>query len=162
MVLHGPGYTNYIVSLVGRPVVAVSGSVAARLAPGPVSGGNPPPNMSVLLFLSWTTHTTVCCCCCLPCNQCSNGHGLLKKFWPMVIGCALRTAGSSIIWNYADPLTSLELLNTVYIYSVTLIISGYHIQMEERGEILYFLHKGVPRSYTWGPCCEVYYPGAWF
>ena len=37
-------------------------------------------------------------------------HGLLKKFWPMVIGCALRTAASSLIWNYADPLTSLELL----------------------------------------------------
>ena len=39
------------------------------------------------------------------------GHRLLKKFWPMVIGCVLRTAGSSIIWNYAEPLTSLELLN---------------------------------------------------
>ena len=25
------------------------------------------------------------------------GHGLLTKFWPMVIGCILRTAGSSII-----------------------------------------------------------------
>ena len=25
------------------------------------------------------------------------GHGLLKKFWPLVIGCVLRTAGSSII-----------------------------------------------------------------
>ena len=25
------------------------------------------------------------------------GHVLLKKFWPMVIGCVLRTAGSSII-----------------------------------------------------------------
>ena len=25
------------------------------------------------------------------------GHGLLKKFWPMVIGCVLRTAKSSII-----------------------------------------------------------------
>ena len=25
------------------------------------------------------------------------GHELLKKFWPMVIGCLLRTAGSSII-----------------------------------------------------------------
>ena len=25
------------------------------------------------------------------------GHGLLKKFWPMVIGCVQRTAGSSII-----------------------------------------------------------------
>ena len=24
-------------------------------------------------------------------------HGLLKKFWPMVIGCVLRTAGSYII-----------------------------------------------------------------
>ena len=25
------------------------------------------------------------------------GHGLLKKFWPLVLGCVLRTAGSSII-----------------------------------------------------------------
>ena len=25
------------------------------------------------------------------------GYGLLKKFWPLVIGCVLRTAGSSII-----------------------------------------------------------------
>ena len=25
------------------------------------------------------------------------GHGLLKKFWPMVIGWVLRTAGSSIV-----------------------------------------------------------------
>ena len=39
------------------------------------------------------------------------GHGLLKKFWPLVLGCVLRTAGSLIICNYADPLTSLELLN---------------------------------------------------
>ena len=32
------------------------------------------------------------------------GHRLLKIFWSMVIGCVLRTAGSSIICNYADPL----------------------------------------------------------
>ena len=38
-----------------------------------------------------------------------SGHGLLKKFWPFVIGCVLRTAGSYIIWNNADPLTSLLL-----------------------------------------------------
>ena len=25
------------------------------------------------------------------------GHGLLKKFWPLVLGCVLRTAGTSII-----------------------------------------------------------------
>ena len=25
------------------------------------------------------------------------GHGLLKKFWPLVIGFVLRTAGSSIV-----------------------------------------------------------------
>ena len=25
------------------------------------------------------------------------GHGLLKKFWPLVLGCVLRTVGSSII-----------------------------------------------------------------
>ena len=30
---------------------------------------------------------------------------LLKKCWPILIGCVLRTAGISPIWNYADPLT---------------------------------------------------------
>ena len=25
------------------------------------------------------------------------GHGLLKEFWPLVLGCVLRTAGNSII-----------------------------------------------------------------
>ena len=25
------------------------------------------------------------------------GHGVLNKFWPWVLGCVLRTAGSSII-----------------------------------------------------------------
>ena len=35
------------------------------------------------------------------------GHGLLKKFWTLVLGCVLRT----IIKNCADPLSSLELLN---------------------------------------------------
>ena len=40
------------------------------------------------------------CSYCLPCNHIvAIGHGLLKKFWPMVIGCVLRTAGSFIIWN---------------------------------------------------------------
>ena len=24
------------------------------------------------------------------------GHGLMKKFWPIVIGCVLRTAGISL------------------------------------------------------------------
>ena len=48
------------------------------------------------------------------------GHGLLKKIWPLVLGCVLCTAGSSIIWNYADPLTSLELLN----YYLTLVMSS--------------------------------------
>ena len=36
----------------------------------------------------------------------------------LVLGCVLRTAGSSFMWNYADPLTSLELLN----YYLTLAI----------------------------------------
>ena len=48
------------------------------------------------------------CCCCLPCNHCSN---CWRNFGLLVLGCVLRTAGNSIIWNYADPLTSLELLN---------------------------------------------------
>ena len=47
--------------------------------------------------------------CCLPCNHCSIWHGLLKKFWLLVIGYVLRNARSSITWNYADPLTSLLL-----------------------------------------------------
>ena len=40
----------------------------------------------------------------------------------MVIGCVLRTAGSSIILNYADPLTSLELLTCIYIYIYYILI----------------------------------------
>ena len=37
------------------------------------------------------------------------GHGVVEEI--LAFGTWLRTAGSSIIWNYADPLTSLELLN---------------------------------------------------
>ena len=48
------------------------------------------------------------------------GRGLVKKCWPLLKGWALRTAGSFIIRNYADPLTSLELLN----YYLTLAMSG--------------------------------------
>ena len=39
----------------------------------------------------------------------------------MVIGCVLRIAESSIIWNYADPLTSLEQL---YHYLTLAMSSG--------------------------------------
>ena len=39
------------------------------------------------------------------------GHGLLKKLCLLVLGCVLRTAGSSMICNYSDPLSTLELLN---------------------------------------------------
>ena len=49
--------------------------------------------------------------------------------WPMVIGCILRTAGSFIIWNYADPLTSLELLN----YYLTLVLL-FRTDTEEEDE----------------------------
>ena len=35
------------------------------------------------------TFLTKQCCCCLPFNHYSNSHGLLKKYWPMVIGCVL-------------------------------------------------------------------------
>ena len=31
------------------------------------------------------------------------GHGLLKKFWPLVLGCVLRTAGSSLILKLCRP-----------------------------------------------------------
>ena len=37
--------------------------------------------------------------------------GCWRNFGLLVQGCVLRTAGNSIIWNYANPLTSLELLN---------------------------------------------------
>ena len=78
------------------------------------------------------------CCCCLPCNHCSNRHGLLKKFWPfLVIGCVLRTAGSSFMWNYADPLTSLELLN----YYITLAMSSSR-----------FAYYAIPRNGTTNDC----------
>ena len=51
------------------------------------------------------------------------GHGLLKKLWYIVIGCVLLTTGRLIIWNYADPLTSLELLN--YNLTVMSIVAGF-------------------------------------
>ena len=51
------------------------------------------------------------CCCCLPCNHCSNWTWVVEEIGLLVLGCVLRTAGNSIIWNYAEPLTSLELLN---------------------------------------------------
>ena len=35
--------------------------------------------------------------------------GCWRNFGLLVLGCVLRTTGNSIIWNYADPLTSLEL-----------------------------------------------------
>ena len=65
------------------------------------------------------------------------GHGLLKKFWPLVLGCVLRTAVSSIIWNYADPLTSLELLN----YYLTLAMSS--------GIVVLDPGKTFLTSFTW-------------
>ena len=34
-------------------------------------------------------------------------HGPVKTFWPMIIGCVLRTARSSLICNCADTPTSL-------------------------------------------------------
>ena len=50
------------------------------------------------------------CFCCLPCDHIvaiGQWHGLLKTFWPIVIGCALRTAGiSSITWNFAYALNT--------------------------------------------------------
>ena len=52
------------------------------------------------------------------------GHVFLKKFWLMVKGCVLRTAGIAIIWNYADPLTSLELLNFYLILAMSSVQSS--------------------------------------
>jgi len=62
-----------------------------------------------------------CCCCCLPCNHCSIWTWVVEEILAfLVVGCVLRTAGSPFIWNYADPLTSLELLN----YYLTLAMSS--------------------------------------
>ena len=55
------------------------------------------------------------------CNHCSNWTWVVEEILDFfVLGCVLRTAGSSIIWNYADPLTSLELLN--YYLTLTTVI----------------------------------------
>ena len=50
-----------------------------------VQGRNPPPQVSMHVVVVY--HVTIV----------AIGHGLLKKFWPLVLGCVLRTAGSSII-----------------------------------------------------------------
>ena len=64
-------------------------------------------------------------------------HGFWKKLWPLVIGCVLRTAGSSPVPNYADPLTSLELL----IYYLTLTMSSdrfrYQVSLNALGPWLF-------------------------
>ena len=44
---------------------------------------------------------------CSNCSNCSN-MGCWRHFGLLVLGCVLRTAGNSIIWYYADPLTSLN------------------------------------------------------
>ena len=49
-------------------------------------------------------------------NVVTIGHGLLMKFWPMVIGCVLRTARSSMICNY---------LNAVYYQSPDFLRYNY-------------------------------------
>ena len=57
----------------------------------------------------------VLCCCCLPCNYCSNWTWVVEEILAF-FGTRLRSTHcrNSIIWNYADPLTSLELLNYFY------------------------------------------------
>ena len=47
---------------------------------------------------SFISQISFCCCCCLPCYHCSNWAWVVgRKFWHMVKGCVLRTAGSSSI-----------------------------------------------------------------
>ena len=73
-------------------------------------------------------------CCCLPSNHFSNW-----TFWPMIIAYVLRNAGRSIICNYADRLTSLELLN----YYLTLAMSSgrfLHIHAFMHSCIHAFMH----------------------
>ena len=65
------------------------------------------------------------------------GHGLSKTFWPLVIGRVLRTAGSSIIRNYADPLTSLELLN----YYLNMAMINCNVDVNKCLQNYNFLHK---------------------
>ena len=59
-----------------------SRSRRSRTPRPPNSGGNVIEKLVVVVY-----HVTIV----------AIGHGLLKKFWPLVLGCVLRTAGSSII-----------------------------------------------------------------
>ena len=60
------------------------------------------------LHILITNAILVLLCCCYPCNHCSK---LVVEEMLVFLGLVLRTAGRSFKWNYADPLTSLELLN---------------------------------------------------
>ena len=56
----------------------------------------------------------------IPCNHCSNWTWVVENNLVYGNRLLLRTAGSSLIWNYAEPLTSLELLK----YYLTLAVSS--------------------------------------
>ena len=49
-----------------------------------------------LYFVTVSAYLPYTYFCCYFVTIVAIGHGLLKKFWPMVIGCVLRTAGSSL------------------------------------------------------------------
>ena len=69
----------------------------------------------VIKKFRWTMRSCCCCLpCCLPCNHCSNWTWVVgRNFGLLVLGYVLRTAGNSIIWNYADPLTHTY-IHTIY------------------------------------------------
>ena len=45
------------------------------------------------------------------------GHKLLKKLWPMVIGCILRTAGSSLVWKNIYRLLAKKIFSVLITFS---------------------------------------------
>ena len=64
---------------------------------------------------------------------------MFKKFWPIVIGCVLRTEGSSLIRNYADQLISLELLNFYLILAMIIGRLAYFVIQRNDTTSVFFI-----------------------
>ena len=80
--------------------------------------------------------------------------GCWRNFDLLVISYVLRTAGSSYMWNYTDPLTSLELLN----YYLNLAMSSgrfayYAIQRNDTTNVSIFHMSGKIGDLN--PCCQI-------
>ena len=79
----------------------------------------------------------------------SIGHGLLKKFGPIIMGCFLRPAESFFIWIYADPFTSFINIDAVCPRSLVLfyIVSRYTIKLGKISRTVgKILHENKPSN----------------